>query len=256
MVDGGQEEIDLGYLIAVFLGILVGGLVNVLADDLPAREKPRRPHCTACGHTYRPGQWLGILRSLSGGKCPACGATESKRPLMVELGLAILYAYLWNRHGALSVALVAEGIYFAILVHIMVTDLEHRLILHVVTFPAILIALFASFWTVTPISALLGMALGFGFFLLVYWLGGLFFGAGAMGFGDVTLAAFIGAAVGFPLVIVALLIGVVAGGIVSFGLVLSRIRRMNSKVPYGPFLVVGAMVAILWGSRIIEWYLR
>ncbi|MBN1315267.1 MAG: prepilin peptidase, partial [Anaerolineales bacterium] len=200
-----MRENILGYLLAIILGIFIGGLVNIFADDLPIREKPHTPHCNACSHPYRPSKWLGLIRLVGGGICPACDDKESRRSMLVELGMALAYVVLWNRHNALSLHLIANGVYFAVLVLIMITDLEHRLILHVVTFPAVLFALIASFWTVTPISALVGMLLGFCFFLVVYWLGGWVFGAGAMGFGDVTLATFIGAAVGFPLVVVALL---------------------------------------------------
>jgi leader peptidase (prepilin peptidase)/N-methyltransferase len=128
--------------------------------------------------------------------------------------------------------------------------------LHVVTFPAAAFALLASFLTVTPVSALLGAAIGFGFFFTIYLVGRLVFGVGAMGFGDVTLSTFIGAAVGFPLVILAMISGILAGGIITLLLLLTRIRRLKSKIPYGPFLLIGATITLLWGDQIIAWYLR
>jgi len=244
----------LGYLLYALLGLLLGALVNVLADDLPERRLPRRPRCATCQRTYRPLRWFGLVRKLGGG-CPQCGAAERWRPLLVEVGLALVFGLLWARYQRLSGELLAVSLYFAIFALILVTDMEHRLILHVVTFPAIAFALGASFFTVSPVSALLGAAVGFSLFFAIYLIGGLVFGTGAMGFGDVTLSTFIGTAVGFPLVVVALLTGILAGGMITLLLLLTRVRRLRSKVPYGPFLLIGAAIALLWGDRIVAWYL-
>ncbi len=234
-------------------GLAVGGLINVLADVLPHRRRPRVPFCLHCDQTYPPAGWLALVR----GRCPACGERpHGWRPRLVELGTALMFAFLWWRFDGFSLSLLATSVYFAVFILIFVTDMEHRLILHAVTFPAILFALLASPLTVTPISALLGAAVGFLFFWLIYLLGAWVFGAGAMGFGDVTLATLIGAAVGFPLVIAALLIGILAGGLVTIVLLITRVRRMRSKVPYGPFLLIGAAITLVWGSQIVEWYLR
>lgn len=245
----------MGYLISAFVGVLVGGLINLLADDLPERRKPARPHCPQCGQQYRPALLLGIMRRIRG-RCESCGAPERWRPILVELGTALLFAFLWGWSGGWSARLLVYAVYFAVFVLILVTDLEHRLILHVVTFPAIAFALLASFFTVTPMAALLGALTGFVVFFLIYVVGGLVFGAGAMGFGDVTLSTLIGAAAGFPMVIVALLNGILVGGVVSILLLLLRVRRVKSKVPYGPFLLIGGVTALLWGEQIVTWYLR
>jgi prepilin signal peptidase PulO-like enzyme (type II secretory pathway) len=174
---------------------------------------------------------------------------------MVEVGTALTFALLWARYGVISPQLLVTCVYFGLFILILVTDMEHRLILHVVTLPAIAFALLASFVTVSPVAAFLGAAIGFLVFFAIYLVGGLVFGAGAMGFGDVTLSTFIGAAVGFPIVIVALLAGISAGGIITLFLLLTRIRRLRSKIPYGPFLLIGATIALLWGDQIIAWYL-
>jgi len=244
----------LGYLLYALFGLLLGALVNVLADDLPERRRPERPRCLACDYVYRPVRWFGLTRKL-GRRCPACNAPERWRPLLVEVGLALVFGLLWGRYQRLSGELLVVSIYFVVFALILITDMEHRLILHVVTLPGIAFALAASFLTVSPAAALLGAAVGFAIFFAIYLIGGLAFGAGAMGFGDVTLATFIGAAAGFPLVVVALLIGIVAGGIITLLLLLTRLRRLRSKVPYGPFLLIGGAITLLWGGQIVAWYL-
>jgi len=72
----------------------------------------------------------------------------------------------------------------------------------------------------------------------------------------VKLAAFIGLATGFPSIIVALLIAILAGGATALLLVLTRIKGLKSYIPYGPFLVVGGLVALIYGPQIVAWYLR
>ena len=244
----------MGYALYALFGLLLGALINVLADDLPERRRPQRPRCATCGHVYQTLWWFGLVRKL-GRRCPACGTAERWRPPLVEVGLALVFALLWGRYQRLSGELLVISIYFATFALILITDMEHRLILHVVTLPAIAFALAASFLTVSPVAALLGAAVGFALFYAIYLIGGLAFGAGAMGFGDVTLATFIGAAVGFPLVVVALLTGILAGGVITLLLLLTRVRRLRSKVPYGPFLLIGAAITLLWGGRIVAWYL-
>ena len=75
-----------------------------------------------------------------------------------------------------------------------------------------------------------------------------------MGAGDVKLAGLIGLVVGFPQVLAALLVGVIIGGLVAVFLLVSRLRKRKEPIPFGPFLVVGAMVVLVWGEQIIEWY--
>jgi leader peptidase (prepilin peptidase)/N-methyltransferase len=114
---------------------------------------------------------------------------------------------------------------------------------------------FEEFWPeIGPgitLSALFGGALGFTLLLLPYVLTR---GAG-MGYGDVKLAALIGLVCGFPLVAVALLVGIIVGGLVALFLLLSRVvQSRKAAIPYGPFLVAGAMVALIWGDDIFQWW--
>jgi leader peptidase (prepilin peptidase)/N-methyltransferase len=102
---------------------------------------------------------------------------------------------------------------------------------------------------------LLGGAIGFTFFLGVALVGNNVFGSGAMGGGDVKLAAFVGLITGFPLIIEALLLTILIGAAVSSLLLITRVRSMRDYIPYGPFLVAGAMVTLLWGYPIATWFI-
>jgi prepilin signal peptidase PulO-like enzyme (type II secretory pathway) len=242
----------------LLLGLLVGGLVNQLGSDLPARRRPTRPHCPYCGQDRRWYQWLALPVYLVGRhKCPSCGAPVRLRYPLVEIGLAVAYGYLWIALGP-SVKLAVYLVYAAIFALILVTDIERRLILNAVTFPAMGLAIVASFFVpqMTWWSALLGGAIAFVLFLIAALVGNAFFGGGALGGGDVTLATFIGLATGFPLVIEALTLAVLIGAAVSLLLLVARVRRLRDYVPYGPFLVAGAAITLLWGYSIAGWFLR
>lgn len=245
-------------LIAFLVGVLVGGVVNQIGSDLPAQRLPTMPRCRYCGRDRPWWQWLGVAAYLAGRlKCPSCGAPVGLRRPLVEIGLGLAYGYLWLAVGP-SLELIFYLLYGAVFALILVTDIERRLILNVVTYPAIALGFVASFFMpgVTWWSALLGGAIGLLFFLMAAVVGNVLLGSGAMGGGDVKLAAFVGLITGFPLVIVAIVLTILIGAAVSLGLLVLRLRSLDDYVPYGPFLVAGAVITLLWGYPIAVWFLR
>ena len=73
--------------------------------------------------------------------------------------------------------------------------------------------------------------------------------------GDIKLAALIGLATGFPTIFVALLLAVISGGLIAGLLLAFKIKSRTDAIPFAPFLAVAAMVTILWGQKILVWYL-
>ena len=242
---------------AFLFGILVGGVANLLGTDLPGRGAPTGPHCPYCGRD-RPGwQWVSLPSYAIGrAKCLYCGAPIRLRYPLVELGLAVAYAYLWILLGA-SIRLPLYLVYTAVFAIVLVTDFERRLILNTVMYPAILFAIAAGFITpeMTWWSALAGGAIGFAFFFLAALVGNSVFGSGALGGGDVKLALFIGLVTGFPLIIEAIVLTIIIGAVISGFLFVTRLRKLRDYVPYGPFLVAGGFITLLWGYSIAEWYM-
>ncbi len=244
-------------VLLALLGLLVGGLVNQLGSDLPARRSLTRPHCPYCGRDRPWWQWLSLPAYLVGrARCPSCDAPISLRHPLTEMGLAVAYGYLWIVLGP-SVKLVLYLLYSAIFALIIITDIERRLILNVVIYPSILLAIVASFFTpgITWQTALVGGAIGFIFFLGAALVGNYFFGSGALGGGDVKLAAFVGLITGFPLIIEALVLGILIGAVACLILLVTRVRSLRDHIPYGPFIVAGAVITLLWGYPIFEWFL-
>ena len=133
--------------------------------------------------------------------------------------------------------------YCSFLLLIAVIDLRYQLVLNVLIYPAAVVALLLRF--VHPggdaLTTLLGGAVGLIFFSLVALLS-----RGGMGAGDVKLAALIGLMVGFPQVVWALTLGILAGGIVALFLFLTHLRDLKSYMPYAPFLCLGAAIIVIY----------
>lgn len=240
-------------------GLVTGGMINVLADDLPERAGISRPRCPHCRTPYPFTDWLGIPRwLLRRGKCPSCHKPSHWRYPVIEISTAILWAIVpLVITDPITVALTA--FFIAVLLLIIVIDLEHRLILHVVTFPVTVLALLSTFKNPdpnnSPLIALLGAAAGFIIFYLFYLLGTFLFGPGALGFGDVTLAMMMGAMLGLLRIPFALIIGILLGGIVSILLLLLRRSSARTYLPYGQYLAAGGIIVLLWGNQILDWYI-
>jgi leader peptidase (prepilin peptidase)/N-methyltransferase len=76
-----------------------------------------------------------------------------------------------------------------------------------------------------------------------------------MGFGDVKMAALIGLTTGFGEVLVAVVGGIILGGITGAFLLISRRKKRKEAVPFGPFLSIATIVTLIWGTEIMNWYL-
>lgn len=256
-------------LLYAALGFAVGIFLNLCADQLPRwRRLQKRPFCPTCDQTWPWWAGSGTLAYVTGkATCEQCGTRMSWRHPLVELGTAALFAFLWARYGA-SPLLIPYTLYAVIFVLVVVIDLEHRLILNVVMYPAWILALVASFFHPTPYFyrlALVGGLVGFGLLYLVYLCGLLFVKAVsrargrdlntiAFGFGDVRLGAFIGLILGFPDVLSAIFLAVLLGGVggLLYWLIRAVILRrysMFTAIPYGPYLVLGAMAVLFLGSK-------
>ncbi|GAB4408717.1 MAG: hypothetical protein Kow00123_21890 [Anaerolineales bacterium] len=194
----------------------------------------------------------GVIADAAGwSRCPQCGAGRGLRAPLVEIATAAVFAFLAWRYGV-GVQFAFMALYFAVLILVAVTDLEHRLILDLVTFPAMAIALIGSFFmpNMTPVKALIGGAIGFGLFYVL-----AIASRGGLGGGDVTLMGFVGLATGFPVVLVAILAGILLGGLGAGAMLALRRVGRKSTIAYGPYLVLGAAFALLYGREFLLWYL-
>lgn len=241
-------------LYALLVGWPVAIFINHAADILPTRQTiRRRPYCPACNNPRPLLTWSGLIALLTHQtNCPHCGQPRQTliRSILVELSVPIFFGFLITRYD-LSILLILNSIYTAILLLITVTDLEHRLIFNIVILPAILLALVAAFFT--PGLAWPSAIVGGGAAFLVMYLAALI-ARGGLGEGDVTLSAFLGLILGFPHIILGIGFGVFLGGFIVFLLLITRQVKLNSFVPYGPFLTTTGWVMLIWGKEIWQYY--
>ena len=76
-----------------------------------------------------------------------------------------------------------------------------------------------------------------------------------MGLGDVKLVFFLGLLLGYPDILVALFLAFFIGSIIGLGLIIVKKKKFKSEIPFGPFLIAGAFIALFWGENLIRWYL-
>lgn len=164
-------------------------------------------------------------------------------------GPPVLTALLFGALGWLvgpHVELLVRSLWVALLVQIIFFDFEHGLILDVVQLPAIVVAILLSPFTAgAGIVNSLVTAVGFAVvFVVLAAVGSAIFKAEALGFGDVKLAALLGAMLGWPWGGTALILGVLLAGVAGIVLLLFRVRGLRQGLAYGPYLAAGALIVL------------
>jgi len=233
------------------MGAAMGSFLNLCVDRLPRGESLLRPasRCDACGVRLRWFHMVPVASYLAlRGRCAACHARIPPRALAMEASCAGLLGYLGYTRGV-DAASLAIALYILVFVLIAFIDLEHGVIPNKVVYPAAVAALGLSVLLpdVGLLRAAIGGAAGFAAMLVVYVAA-----RGGMGGGDVKLAGLVGLCVGAPLLAPALLIAVISGG--AFALLLLALGRRGRRdtIPFGPFLVAGALAALLWGPALLD----
>jgi leader peptidase (prepilin peptidase) / N-methyltransferase len=234
-------------------GLALGSFLNVVAARVPLKRSIVRPG-SACMACAAPIAWYDNVPLLSyallRGRCRQCGARIPLRYPAVELITALLVAGCVWAYGVTAYALLAS-VFCAVLVAVSATDLEHRIIPNRIVVPAAAVVLAARTLVDPSPEWAIGALAASGFLFLA----ALAYPAG-MGMGDVKLALLIGAMLGRS-VSVALMLGMFAALVPGIILLVRHggaARKMG--IPFGPFLALGAIVALFAGDRILDAYLE
>ena len=239
-----------------FIGASLGSFFNVCVDRLPADKSIVNPpsHCDSCQRRLTTLDLIPVLSFLVlRGRCRTCGARIPWRVFLVELGCGLYLALLfWFKGLGADFGLIAFFSFVLILIGLI--DLQSQLVLPAVVYPAVAVALLLDAFVAQRgiINSLEGAGVGAAIILVPVLITR---GAG-MGVGDVEIAAFIGLATGFAEVVVGILGGIIAGGVVAVFLVATRLKKRKDAIPFGPFLSLAAIAAVLWGPGILHWYLN
>jgi leader peptidase (prepilin peptidase)/N-methyltransferase len=256
-------EITLTIVFAIF-GAAIGSFLNVCIDRLPTRRSLAYPpsHCDACRHRLSPKDLIPVFSYLwLRGHCRYCQAAIPRRVLWVEIGSGLLFALAYW-YFDLGIELAVTIFYGCVFIVLGVIDLEHKLILNKIVYPMAVVALLISIFLLPPratavslpwpeiSNGVIGGAIGFVFLLIPALIN-----PRGMGWGDVKMAALIGLATGFPLVFVALLMGIIIGGVAAGFLLLLKIKGRKEFIPFGPFLSLATIITLFSGNEILNWYI-
>src|SRR4030043_2010745 len=224
-------------VLSFLIGAAVGSFINVIADRLPADKSIISPpsHCSKCQYKITAIDNIPIFSYLwLRGKCRNCGAPIPMRLFWVELGTAVLFAFLyWHCGPGWELALVT--LYCCLFIVLLLIDLEHTILPNKIVYPGIIIAIviaaLGSIFGFEPsyvantgfrlwiVDAAIGGGIGLGLLFLVAFLS-----RGGMGWGDVKLAALIGLVTGFPLIFIALFLAIIAGGLTAAILLITKLK--------------------------------
>ena len=282
------------YGLVFFIGASIGSFLNVCIGRWPAGESVVRPRsrCPKCGHEIAWYENIPIVSWLAlRGRCSGCGERISVQYPLVELTVGLGWlAAIW--YFGLTFTGLRVAVFGTVLLGIAITDLRFYLIPDGFTVFGLLwgiaTALAAPFIESStlfagPWDALLGACVGAGAIAIAGWLGEAALKKEAMGFGDVTLMAVVGAALGPTRSLLTIFIGALLGA-VAFLLIVYPVtawRRRNRRavapaggvivdgmadsgeaeadgaplVPFGVFLAPAALLTLLWGDALVRWYL-
>ncbi len=241
------------FALAAVLGAVTGSFLNVVVHRMPQGRSLSRPRsrCPGCGQPIKPYDnvpivsWL-VLR----GRCRNCATSISARYPLVEALTAVLFLSVALVNG-FDESLLGELPFVAALVAIAAIDLEHRIIPNKIVVPLAVYGLAIS--AVLRPDAVPGLAIAGAAAFAFLFVAALAYPAG-MGMGDVKLAGAMGVWLGLS-VIPAMFIAFLAGTVVGIGIMAREGKGARKKgVPFGPFLALGGVVAVLAGPELIDLY--
>jgi leader peptidase (prepilin peptidase)/N-methyltransferase len=250
--------------LVIALGLVWGSFLNVVIHRLPLDRSLVRPgsHCPACEAPVRWFHNVPLFGYLAlRGKCASCRVRISPRYPLVEVLAALLFWFSYLGFPQGWEGLIAQfRVWLFILIGIAVTfiDWDHRIIPHTLSFGGWAVGLLTCFadFRHAPGELVLASIAGFGFFFLFGWIYEKMTGRVGLGGGDVNFMGTIGVFLGFGGLWSAIMLSSVTGSLVGLGIALWEKRKQKEevdggllrvKIPYGPFLVFGAMVELFFG---------
>jgi leader peptidase (prepilin peptidase)/N-methyltransferase len=272
------------YVVAGVFGAIIGSFLNVVIHRLPREESIVLPssRCPGCGAAIAFYDNVPVLSYLLlGGRCRACKAHISARYPAVEALTAALWVIVaW--HDGLTWALPFDLVFVTAITALVFIDAEHMILPNAITYPGIVFALVARvvlpylmgrpyfddlnmlvngmlagmpLWAASLVGALVGALVGGGSLWLMGWTWEKLRGIEAMGLGDVKMMFMVGAYLGWRLTILNIFLGVLTGSLIGIVIMLLEGKRnMQLLLPFGVFLGIGSIAALLVGSNIVEWY--
>ena len=275
-----------GYIFFFVFGTIIGSFLNVVIHRVPNEESIVFPNsaCPKCGNSIKGYDNIPVLSWLIlGGKCRNCKNKIAARYPLVELMTGLLFLLVYWQIG-FNLYLPVCLIFVSVMVSLIFIDAEHMILPNVITYPLFFFALlvrilypiffsaeyftdiqhapvnyFADYplWATSLIGALFGALIGGGSLWLVGALWKRLRGVDAMGLGDVKMMAAVGALLGWRLTILSIFLGAFSGAIIGmFMIAKQKDKDFQAQIPFGIFLGIGSVIALLFGDQLVSWYMN
>jgi len=240
---------------AIFIfGLVIGSFLNVLIQRMPHGESIVHPasHCPKCGHSLC---WYELVPLVSfclqRGRCRYCAKKISLQYPLVELFTGLIFVFLYT-HYKLTLPLILSLPLAALLITITMIDLQHQIIPDILNLAgAIAGILVLALSDISIWDGLAGAFIGGATMLLIAIVS-----RGGMGGGDIKMMAWMGLFLGAKMTLLALFLSFILGGLISFILIMTGLKKRKDFIPFGPFLAAGGFAAYLFGPEILAWYVQ
>ena len=243
---------------AALFGLIWGSFLNVVIHRLPLGQSLSRPRsrCPSCGNAIAAWDNIPVVSYVVlRGRCRSCGVSISFRYAAVELAMGAASLLSFLRHGP-SLEYAVEFVFVAAMLALIFIDFDHQILPDRITLSGLVLGL-ALAWpreAMTFSDAVKGAALGGG---LLFFVSEVYFRlkhVEGMGFGDVKMMAMVGAFVGWKGVLLTLFLGSLLGSVVGILVLRRHGADLKTKLPFGTFLGLGAVVTLYAGAPVIAWY--
>lgn len=252
-------------------GAAVGSFLNVVIYRVPEKLSLLHPpsRCPTCHHPLRPYDNVPVLGWMwLKGRCRYCRTPISPRyPLIEALTGGLFLIAFWQFE--LSWATVSAWLLLSWLICLTFIDLDTLTLPNTLTQSGVVLGLIMqtavvypqSTWTISLaaqglLSAILGAVLGLWVFEAIGFVGSLLTGKTVMGGGDGKLAALLGAWLGWQSMLLSSFLACALGALIGGSAIALGLISRRHPIPFGPFLAMGAVIALFWGDRLIAWYLQ
>ncbi|MBN1904322.1 MAG: prepilin peptidase [Deltaproteobacteria bacterium] len=251
-------------IFAFVFGLTIGSFLNVCIYRLPLKKSIVTPPsaCPSCGYRIRFYDNIPVLSYLMlWGRCRKCGTHISLIYPAVELATGLISMALLVKYNILNANFPQFFIYLifiSALICIGFIDLEHQIIPDVISIPGIILGLFFSLVInhIPWMESVIGILAGGGILYLVAILFELIMKKEGMGGGDIKLLAMIGAFLGWKSLPFVILVSSLAGSIIGGAALMMSKKGIRARIPFGPFLALGAILYVFFGKEIINWYIN
>jgi len=273
------------FIFLFLLGLSIGSFINAVVYRLKTGRRIIRAR-SICPKCKKKLGFVDLIPLISfimlRGRCRTCRQKISWQYPLVELATGIIFVLIFyyqilvtDHWSPITFIPLLFYLFIAVcLIAIFVYDLKYSLIPDRIIWPAIIVnlvyaasaiilyllkykeifyRLYPHTWpeVYNPWYILYGVLIGGGFFLILVlvsrgrWMGG----------GDIKLGILMGLLLGYPLIILALMIAFVTGAICGLILIALKKKTMKSQIPFGPFLIAATFISLFWGAQILNWYL-